>query len=241
MDSQQRLSKVLATSGVASRRACEEIITKGRVSVNGKRVLVPQTMVSSTDRITVDGKPLRTSVKRVYYALNKPMGYLCTSASTSKRRAIDLVPSESGERLFTVGRLDKETSGVILLTNDGHFAHHVMHPSGGITKEYVAKVNNEVTHDHLVAIADGCQVEGRQVKPVAVKKVRRATVRITVQEGRHHEVRELLAAAGLKTLDLKRIRIGNLSLGNLAVGAYRTLTLTEIERAFPLPGDSNLS
>lgn len=228
----QRLSKVLAASGVASRRHCEEIIASGKVRVNGKRVVVPQTLVTPADVITVDGKPIAKEVRKVYYVLNKPVGYVCTCAPDRKRRAVDLVPTE--ERLFTIGRLDKETSGLILLTNDGHFAHRVMHPSGGIRKEYVAKVNNEVTHNHLVAISQGCEIEGKQVCPLAVKKVRRATLRITVLEGRHHEVRELLAAAGLKTLELKRIRIGNLSLGNLAVGAYKTLSLTEVERIFGL-------
>jgi 23S rRNA pseudouridine2605 synthase len=234
MSESQRLSKVLAAAGVASRRACEEIIVAGRVLVNRKRVIVPQTLVDALkDVITVDGKRVRTAVKKLYYVLNKPLGYHCTSAQHIKRRAIDLVPCEGGERLFTIGRLDKETTGIILLTNDGHFAHRVMHPSGGITKEYLAKVNNEITHDHLVAIANGCEIEGKHVKPLEVIKVRRATVRIIVQEGRHHEIREFLSAAKLKTLDLKRIRIGNLSLGKLPAGAYRTLSQEEVDNLFP--------
>ena len=225
----QRLSKILASAGVASRRAAETLIFDGRVMVNGKKVLVPQTMVDPEgDTITVDRKPVGTQVGRLYYALNKPVGYQCTNDPRIKRRAVDLVQAPEGVRLFTVGRLDKDTSGLILVTNDGHFANKIMHPSGGIKKEYIAKVDQEITHDHLIALSKGCRVEGVLVRPVRVTKIRRGTIRIVVQEGRRHEVREMLSAVGCSVLELKRVKIGHLSLGTLPEGQARTINPEEV-------------
>jgi 23S rRNA pseudouridine2605 synthase len=230
----QRLSKVLATAGIASRRACEQIICDGKVSVNGVIATVPQTMVDATsDVITVEGKRISQPAPKVYFALHKPVGFTCTNAPNVKKRVVDLVTCPK-TRLFTIGRLDKETSGLILLTNDGHFAHRVMHPSGNITKEYIAKVDQELTHEHLVKLSEGCRIDGAYVKPVSVKKIRRNTLKIAVAEGRHHEVREFIAAAGLFTLELKRVRIGGLTLGTLPVGTSRALTKREIEGSFPI-------
>jgi 23S rRNA pseudouridine2605 synthase len=225
----QRLSKILASAGVASRRAAETLIFDGHVTVNGNKVLVPQTMVDpEVDMIAVDRKPVGTQVSRLYYALNKPVGYQCTNDPRIKRRAVDLVQAPEGVRLFTVGRLDKDTSGLILVTNDGHFANKIMHPSGGIKKEYIAKVDQEITHDHLIALSKGCKVEGVLVRPVRVSKVRRGTVRIVVQEGRRHEVREMLSAVGCTVLELKRVKIGHLSLGTLPEGQARAINPEEV-------------
>ena len=214
----------MASAGVASRRAAEKIIADGKVTVNGQIILVPQTPVDlAFDSIVVNGKRLTRASPKVYYALHKPVGYHCTNAEHIKRRAVDLIEPEEGIRLFTVGRLDKDTSGLILITSDGHFANRVMHPSGGIRKEYIAKVDCEITHDHLVALSEGCVVEGAHVKPIRVSKVRRATVRIVVQEGRRHEVREMLAAVGFNVLELKRVKVGELSLGTLPVGQWKRI------------------
>lgn len=220
----QRLSKVMAASGVASRRAAEKLIVDGAVTVNGHIVRVPQTMVDpERDRIMVGGKKIARASAHVYFALHKPVGYHCTNAAHIKLRAVDLIESPREVRLFTVGRLDKMTSGLILVTNDGHFANRVMHPSGGVRKEYIAKVDQEITHEHLVALSEGCQVEGVRVRPIRVQKIRRSTIRLVVQEGRYHEVRELLSAVGLEVLELKRVKIGQLSLGNLPVGRWKTI------------------
>jgi 23S rRNA pseudouridine2605 synthase len=236
----QRLSKVIATAGLASRRAAEKLIFDGKVTVNGKRELVPQTLVDHiVDVIEVEGKRLAHQPRKVYYALNKPVGYHCTNATAIRRRAVDLVESPQSVRLFTVGRLDKDTSGLILITNDGHFANRVMHPSGGVKKEYIAKVDQEVSHDHLVALSEGCVVEGALVRPIRVSKVRRATLRIVVQEGRRHEVREMLAAAGFKVLELKRVKIGELSLGNIPEGQWKKLSPQEIQHLFPPQEESS--
>ncbi len=221
-------------AGIASRRAAEQLIFDGAATVNGKKEIVPQTMVDPlVDIIEVGGKRLTSQPKKVYYALNKPVGYHCTNAAEFRYRAIDLIKVSPGIRLFTVGRLDKDTSGLLILTNDGHFANRVMHPSGGIKKEYIAKVDQEVTHDHLVTLSEGCVVEGAHVRPQRVSKIRRSTLRIVVQEGRRHEVREMLAAAGLNVIELKRVKVGDLALGTIPVGEFRTLTATEIARMFP--------
>jgi len=230
----ERLSKVLAYFGLASRRACEELIQHGHVRVNRKRILLPQTLVDrENDVIEVRGERLEKKFTRVYYAVHKPLGYTCTNSPRIRKRVVDLLPQKEGVRLFTVGRLDRDTSGLILVTNDGHFANRIMHPSGGVKKEYLAKVDREITHEHLCLLSQGCFVQGLLVKPVTVKKVRRSTVRIVVQEGRYHEVRELLHAARLKVLELTRIRIGPLSLGKLPIGAFKPLSQEEVEKLFP--------
>jgi 23S rRNA pseudouridine2605 synthase len=225
----QRLSKVLAAAGVASRRAAETYITKGRVTVNGTTVLIPQTPVDpKVDQIKVDGKKIAAAPSKLYFALHKPVGYYCTMDARIKRRAVDLVEAPKGVRLFTVGRLDRMTSGLLLVTNDGHFANRVMHPSGEIRKEYIAKVNHEITHEHLVALSEGCVVQGVRVKPVRVSKIRRSTVRIVVQEGRRHEVREMLEAVGLTVIELKRVKVGELSLGSLPVGKFKPISPEDV-------------
>jgi len=225
-----RLSKVLASAGVASRRACEDLIFNGRVTVNGEVVKIPQTLVSlQEDRILVDDKPV-SKEEKVYFALNKPKGYLCSNVrhSIRSRLVIDLF-EEEGKRLFTIGRLDKETEGLILVTNDGHFAQKLIHPSHGIAKEYVAKTHRELTPRLLKKIADGTLVEGVFVKPKKVEKVRKNTVKIIVMEGKKHEVRLLIQNAGLEVLSLKRVRVGHIQLGGLQVGEYRPLSHGEIE------------
>jgi 23S rRNA pseudouridine2605 synthase len=220
----KRLSKALAAAGIASRRACEEIIFAGRVQVNGETVKLPQHHIDWTkDTITVDGENIKAEQKKVYYMLNKPSGYLCTSTRPGKKKIVlDLFPE--GERLFTVGRLDRETTGLLLVTNDGHFANQVIHPSSNIVKEYIVKTLQEITVEHLETLAEGARVDEKWVRPVSVAKVRRGTFRISVKEGKKHEVRIIAERAGLKVIDLTRVRIGSLVLGPLAEGQYRELT-----------------
>ncbi len=223
----QRLSKVLAAAGVSSRRACETLIFDGRVKVNGAVALLPQTMVDNKDVILVNGEPIKTKVNKLYYILNKPRGYICTTVGGDKSRLVLDLFDGVKERLFTVGRLDKDTEGLIIVTNDGHFANKVIHPSSNIHKEYLAKTDHEVTHEHLIAISQGTLVEGIYVKPIKVTKVRKGTLKITIAEGKKREVRLIMEAAGLTVDELTRIRIGGLHLGDLPVGQYRELTERE--------------
>ncbi len=229
----KRLSKALAAAGIASRRTSEEIIFDGRVTVNGEVVLLPQTLVDlKVDEILVDGEPVTKEEPKVYYLLNKPVGYICSSKSVESSKLVVDLFKEQGLRLFSIGRLDKNTEGLLLVTNDGIYANKVMHPSSNIQKEYLAKTDQDITHEQLKAISAGTLVEGVFIRPCKVAKVRRGAVKIAVMEGKKHEVRMLLDAAGLKVLHLKRIRIGNLHLGNLPIGAYKTMTEKEKQLVF---------
>lgn len=231
----QRLNKTLAEAGIASRRASEELIFAGRVSINGTPNLQPQTLVDlSVDKIKVDGK-LISLEKKVYYMLNKPAGYTCTAKPEQKSRIVLDLFAGIEQRLFTIGRLDKDTQGLLIVTNDGDYSQQVIHPSANIEKEYVAKTDYEITDQHLKLIAKGTVVEGKFVKPVRVKKMRKGTVKITVMEGKKREVRELIFAAGLKVRELTRVRIGNLLLNKLPVGHFREMS--ERERQLPFTKD----
>lgn len=221
----QRLSKVLAAAGVASRRAAEDLIFEGRVTVNGKVVKVPQTLVSlDEDLLTVSGHEVKKIQEKVYYLLNKPSGYTCSHTRIGRKKLVLDLFEDHPSRLFTVGRLDRDTSGLLIVTNDGHFANRVIHPSANIVKEYLVKVQQEVSHEHLQKISKGTFIEGDWVKPARVQKVRRGTLKIGVKEGKKREVRLLVANAGLDLQEISRIRIGGLSLGTLAEGTYREMT-----------------
>jgi 23S rRNA pseudouridine2605 synthase len=224
----KRLSKVLAVAGIASRRGCEELIFAGKVAVNGAVTLVPQTMVDGKkDKITVNGEEVGTAEPKVYYVLNKPIGYICSAKKTNRTKIVLELFQDTPLRLFTVGRLDKDTQGLLIVTNDGHFANEVIHPSRNIHKEYLVKTDQEITAEHLMAITNGALVEGVFLKPVRVTKVRKGTIKVVIAEGKKREVRHLLAAAGLKVQELTRIRIGGLHLGALKPGAWRVLSEKE--------------
>ena len=221
----KRLSKALAAAGVASRRACEELIFAGRVQVNGQTVKIPQTQVEwQVDQITVDGEAVNGEQKKVCYILNKPKGLICSNVRVGKKPIILDLFGNSQERLFTIGRLDKDTRGLILVTNDGLFSHEVIHPSANIIKEYLVKTAQEITPEHLESLSQGARVDEKWVRPVSIRKVRRGTFKICVKEGRKHEVRIIAERAGLKIIDLIRIRIGGLLLGTLPEGKFQTLT-----------------
>lgn len=233
MTEKNRLSKVLAAAGVASRRACEDLIFNGRVKVNGKIVKVPQTQVSlETDKISVNGKEINDAEKKVYYILNKPRGYTCSNARLgSKKIVLDLF-AELPYRLFTVGRLDRDTTGLLIVTNDGFFANRVIHPSANLAKEYLVKTDKEISHEHLESISEGTLVEGLWIKPERVSKVRKGTLKVVVKEGKKREVRLLVEKCGLKILELSRIRIGGLLLGPIPLGSWKEMTDNEKKAIF---------
>ena len=229
----KRLSKALAAAGVASRRACEELIFAGRVQVNGAVVKIPQTPVSwGKDKILVDAEPVQGEQKKFSYMFNKPKGIICSSVRPGNKPIIlDFFPNRD-ERLFTVGRLDKESTGLLLVTNDGHFAHRVIHPSSKVIKEYIVKTAQEITAEALKTLSEGARVDDKWVRPASVAKVRRGTFRICLKEGKKHEVRILAERAGLEVIELTRVRIGSLVLGPLPVGEFRVLTERDKELIF---------
>ena len=221
----KRLSKALAAAGVASRRAAEELIFAGRVQVNGSVIKVPQTLVDwENDRIQVDGEAVRGEQKKISYLFHKPKGVICSSVRPGNQPIVlDFFP-ESKERLFTVGRLDKDSTGLLTVTNDGHFAHKAIHPSYRIIKEYIVKTAQEISADNLKTLSEGARVDDKWVRPVSVAKIRKGTFRICVKEGKKHEVRIIAERASLDVLELTRIRIGGLTLGSLPIGDSRILT-----------------
>lgn len=233
METKKRLSKALAAAGIASRRACEELIFNGKVKVNGKTVVVPQTLVSwEDDLIQVHGKMIAREEPKVYYILNKPTGYICSNKRVGTKKIVTDLFEPLTHRLFTIGRLDRDTTGLIIVTNDGHFSQKVIHPSANIQKEYLVKVQDEISHEQLVAISRGTEVEDCWVKPLRVTKVRRGTLKVVVMEGKKREVRLLVQNAGLEIISLERIRIGSLTLGRLPLGTWRALTEKEKEAIF---------
>lgn len=221
-----RLSQCIAQAGMASRRKADALIQAGRVTVNGDVVNTPYSRVNPLqDRITVDGALLKGLETKVYYILHKPTGYLCSARRFGHQKIIyDLI--EDGRRLFTAGRLDKETSGLIILTNDGAFSQRLIHPSSNIEKEYVVRVDKPIQPQHLSVIRQGALVEGAFVIPKNVW-LEDGSIHIVVMEGKKHEVRHLVKKAHLQVLALHRIRIGGLSLGPLVAGAYRLLDAEE--------------
>lgn len=232
---ENRLSKILASCGVASRRGAEKLIFDGHVRVNGQIVLTPQTHVSlDKDEIEVQGHVINKPEKKVYFLLNKPPGYHCTNArfAPNCKLVVDLF-KHLKLRLFSVGRLDKDTTGALIITNDGSFGNALIHPSMGHEKEYLVKTSQEILPEHLSALMHGTRIQGTRVRPVSVKKVRRGTLKIIVTEGKKHEVRLLVKEAGLDLLSLSRLRIGPFLLGTLPVGEWRALSTAEIAAIQP--------
>ncbi|HPD28641.1 MAG TPA: pseudouridine synthase [Phycisphaerae bacterium] len=228
----ERLQKVLAAAGLASRRECEQIILDGRVSVNARKVhSLPVLVDPDVDKIAVDGRPLRAQ-RKVYFLLHKPKGVHCTNYDPDGRpRAVDLLGGVR-ERVFPVGRLDADTTGLLLMTNDGELAQRLTHPRHGIPKTYRAHVNGLITREQLDELRKGVWLaEGKtRVSEATVIHAARdqSVVEITLREGRNREVRRVLAKIGHAVRKLIRIRIGPLSLRGLGPGEFRPLTSSEV-------------
>ncbi len=229
----QRLQKVLAAAGVASRRACEEMISQGRVEVNGRVVTEQGRRVDpEIDVIRVDGSRIPPPRRHLYLALNKPRGVVSTMDDPQGRRTVaDLIDERKG-RLFHVGRLDTDTEGLLILTNDGDFAQRLAHPSYEVPKTYLAEVTGVVGPAVLRRLREGLTLEDGPVRPTSVKLISTATekslIKITLQEGRNHIVRRTMEAVGHPVRRLSRTGIGPVRLGNLKIGEVRELTRDEL-------------
>lgn len=228
-DAKQRVSKLLAERGLASRRRCEVIIAQGRVRVNGVLIEGLGDVALSSDEITVDGRPAILPAKKIALRFHKPRGLVCTS-SGHPSPVLERF-REIPRRLFTVGRLDKETTGLLLVTDDGDFANRVMHPKFGVPREYLVKSSVEITSEHLRDLANGAMVDRAWICPLQVRRAGRTSVKIVVGEGRNREIRHLMRAHQLPVLELTRIRIGQLQLGDLPEGAWHELCDVEKEAA----------
>jgi 23S rRNA pseudouridine2605 synthase len=229
-----RLQKVLAAAGIASRRACEILISEGRAEVNSEVVVEQGRRVDPEhDVIRVDGARIPPTRRHRYLALNKPRGVVTTMSDPAGRRTVaDLVAERRKERLFHVGRLDTDTEGLMILTNDGDFAHRLAHPSNEVPKTYVAEVAGLVGEQTLSRLRRGITLEDGPVRPTSVKIVStggdKTLLKITIQEGRNRIVRRTMEAVGHPVRRLSRIGIGPVRLGNLKVGEYRDLTREEL-------------
>lgn len=233
---QQRLQKILADAGYGSRRSCERLIADGRVSVNG----IPVTRQGSRadplrDAVSVDGERIRIREK-VYVLLNKPRGYICTSRDERGRKTVHELLGGAAGRLFTVGRLDRDAEGLLLLTNDGDFAQRVAHPRAKVGKTYVLEVRGKLSPAARARIQRGVWIDGRMTLPCEILNVRpigageRITIRI--REGRKRQLKRMFSTVGCPVKRLQRVAIGGLKLGGLAEGKWRKISRTEADKAF---------
>jgi 23S rRNA pseudouridine2605 synthase len=232
---QERLQKMLASAGVASRRAAEVMITDGRVTVNGSVVTELGTKVDpEADQVAVDGKPVRISDERVCIMLYKPAGYVTTARDPQGRPVVTELIKGRNERLFPVGRLDYNTEGLLLLTNDGALANNLAHPRYGVEKEYQVRVRGIPTSEQLRQLADGVLLDDGQTAPATVRLVRQSVhnswISVAIHEGRFRQIRRMCAQVGLMVVRLRRVRYDFLELGELRPGEYRQLTSDEMRR-----------
>jgi 23S rRNA pseudouridine2605 synthase len=226
-----RLAKYLAHAGVASRRASEAIIAAGRVRVDGAVVTDPARDVDDTHTVLVDGRPIHVEGhERVAFAVNKPKGVVSTASDPQGRTTVvALVPSR--ERLYPVGRLDADTTGLILLTNDGELAHRLTHPSFEVPRTYRARVRNgPIKEPALTALREGIELEDGPTAPARVRRLGNDHVELTIHEGRKRQVRRMLEAVGHPVKTLERVAFGPLRIGALEPGDHRRLTAAELER-----------
>lgn len=225
----ERLQKVLAGRGWGSRRVCEDLISSGRVTVNGEIAVLGRRVDVDHDSVEVDGAPIGVRPGLVYYLLNKPAGVVSTASDTHGRQTVvDLVPAEP--RVFPVGRLDLETEGLLLLTNDGDLAQRLTHPSHGVDKEYLAEVaGGNVAHGKLRRLRDGVELEDGMTAPAKVSQPSPGVLRLTIHEGRNRQVRRMCEAIGHPVERLVRVRIGSLRDAALAPGQWRELTAAEVK------------
>jgi 23S rRNA pseudouridine2605 synthase len=232
--SEERLQKILAHSGVASRRKAEELISAGRVSVNGKTVTELGSKADlSVDRVKVDGRTLTEPKHHLYFALNKPKNCVTTLHDPQKRETVMSFFKGLQDRIYPVGRLDYATEGLLLLTNDGEFANKLMSPASHVTKTYLVKANGALTPEQEEQFRRGIPMHGRRTAPAGLKLIRKGEnpwYEVRLVEGRQNQIRIMFKHFGYLVEKLKRIKIGFLELGDLKPGAYRTLTNTEVAR-----------
>lgn len=226
-----RLQKYMAECGVASRRAAEKLIAAGAVKINGKVAQIGDKVDPSSDKIFVNGKLLQQKEPKIYIKLNKPRGVVSACADPREKTVIDLV-KDVPARLYPVGRLDKESEGLIILTNDGEMANKLMHPRYEHEKEYEVSVQFPIFYVQMDRLKQGVEIEGTKTLPAKVKQVGSRKFHIILKEGKKRQIRKMVEQAGNRVVRLKRIRIKNISLGKLAVGKYAYLTEAEEQALF---------
>lgn len=232
-DNKIRLQKFLAENGVASRRKSEELIARGKVKVNGHPVSLGDKVDPKKDIVTVFGeRVIPAESSNIYIMLNKPRGYVTTMSDEMGRKCVAELIEDIDERLFPVGRLDRDSEGLLLFTNDGEFANMMTHPSMHISKTYRVTVKPGATEEQIVEMTSGVVIDGKKTMPATIQVLNDASDRtvfqITIHEGRNRQIRKMCEAVGLETIRLKRISVGSLKLGSLSVGQYRELKKEEV-------------
>lgn len=228
-----RIQKMIADSGVCSRRKAEQMISQGRVKINGHPVKLGD-KCGYKDLITIDGERIMIPKKKnfIYIMMNKPRGYVTTVSDELDRRCVMDLLEDVEERVYPVGRLDRNSEGLLLFTNDGEFANSIMHPSRHISKTYRVTVRPDINDDQLVALSERVVIDGKKTLPASVvvkdKEAGRVVILITIKEGRNRQIRKMCEAVGLEVARLRRISIGPLKLGMLKPGSYRELTADEL-------------
>lgn len=235
----ERLQKVIAEKGYCSRRKAEELIAAGKVEVNGRIVTEMGFKVSYEDDILVEGNQLSDKEEKVYYLLNKPRGVVTTVHDEKGRKTVvDLIPTTS--RIYPVGRLDYDTTGILILTNDGELTELLTHPKNNIEKTYVAKVNGFLSSTNADKLKNGVMIDGKKTNKAKVKikkydkKTNTSLVELTIHEGKNHQVKKMFEAIGLKVLKLRREKIAFLTLTGLKSGEVRELTIHEVKKLYSL-------
>lgn len=222
-----RLNKFIADAGICSRRKADEMIKEGRVTVNKKEAIIGME-ITPQDIVRVDGEKIKVNTSYEYYMLNKPKRVICSNDDRFGRRlAIDYIKSK--KRLFTYGRLDYMTEGLIIISNDGEVYNHVMHPRKKLYKSYIAKLDREIEDKDVEALKHGVVIDGKRTAPAKVKVLGKKEIRIAIYEGRNRQIRKMVEILGYNVESLKRVKVGELSLGHLQTGDYRPLTEEEIK------------
>lgn len=238
---QERLQKVLAKAGVASRRKVEEYILNGIVKINGKIASLGDKCDIEKDLITLDDKPVKIEKNKVYYLLNKPKGYISSVKDERGRKTVvELLPQNM--RIYPVGRLDYDTEGLLILTNDGELTNFLIHPKFEIAKTYVARVRGELTYDKVETLRNGVMLTDGITAPANVEILESGNifkVKITIREGRNREIKRMFGAVGCKVVALERIKFANLDLKGVARGKYRELTEKEVKDLYALQTKNN--
>lgn len=230
----ERLQKIISAAGLMSRRTAEEYISAGRVTVNGRPAALGDRADAEKDRILVDGRALPSTGEKVYIILNKPKGYVTTMSDEKGRKNVSQLVEVPGLRVYPVGRLDMNSEGLLLMTNDGDFANRVMHPSHEVTKTYYTWVRGRDINTAVERLRQPMELEGYLTRPAQAEILRLlpggALLSIGIHEGRNRQVRKMCDAVGLKVTRLKRVAEGELELGELAPGEWRYLTAEELEK-----------
>lgn len=235
-----RLQKFMSECGVASRRKSEEIIAAGRVKVNGVVASIGDKVDPVHDNVSVNGRKLVRQNENVYLMLYKPRGYVTTMSDEMDRKCVAELVADVGKRVYPIGRLDRDSEGLLLFTNDGEFANAMTHPSKHIAKTYRVSVKPRITDEQITVLMSSMMIDGRETMPADVRLISndddRSSLEIILYEGRNRQIRKLCEAAGLETARLKRLAIGPLRLGRLRVGEYRYLTDEEVSQLKKLSG-----